>query len=321
MRRAVIVLALALAAPAVWAEAPAGSLRPRANPQAAAVSPVVPSALAPAATPTSDLPLPGTPAVPHPKARPASLGVTESLAEPAVPEPAVPDESAPEEAATEAALPPDPGAAATQISLRPRPRPENLAERIELASAPVAETEAPAKGKKREKQTKKGSVCGDPAIKGEKLSPIRGKVKGCGLDAPVRVTAIDGIRLNQPATISCDTAIAFKDWINGGLRPAMGKREVVEIRIAASYICRPRNNKKGAKISEHGRGKAIDVAGFVFADGKQWSIAGDYNKEIRKAHKAACGIFGTTLGPGSDGYHEDHLHFDIARYNSGSYCR
>ena len=41
---------------------------------------------------------------------------------------------------------------------------------------------------------------------------------------------------------------------------------------------------------------------------------------MRAAHRAACGIFGTTLGPGSDGYHEDHLHFDTVSRGS-PYCR
>ncbi len=169
--------------------------------------------------------------------------------------------------------------------------------------------------------SKKGSVCGDPSIKGEVLAPIKAKIKGCGLENPVRVTAIDGIRLNQPATISCDTAAATKRWINKALRPAMGKRQVQELRIVASYACRPRNNKKGAKISEHGRGGAIDVAGFIFADGTEWSVLRDYTKQMRRAHKDACGIFGTTLGPGSDGLHEDHLHFDTAKHKGGAYCR
>jgi hypothetical protein len=210
----------------------------------------------------------------------------------------------------------------TARSLRPKPRPDGLAN-LTLAAAPTPEPqpEPQQSRKKREKLSKKGSVCGDPAIKGEALAPIKGKVKGCGLDKPVRVTSISGIRLNQPATFSCDTAQAMKSWIENGLRPAMGRREVVEIRVAASYICRNRNNKKGAKISEHGRGRAVDVAGFVFSDGTEWSIARNYNKQVRRAHKAACGIFGTTLGPGSDGYHEDHLHFDIARHNNGPYCR
>jgi hypothetical protein len=209
-------------------------------------------------------------------------------------------------------------ALAPATSLRPVAR---VPADVELAAAPAAEPVRTVKKTKTPKASKKGSVCGDPDIKGEKLAPIKGKVKGCGLDKPVRVTAISGIRLNQPATISCETAAATKAWIERAMIPAMGRREVVELRIAASYVCRPRNNKKGAKISEHGRGKAIDVSGFIFSDGTEWSIARDYNKQIRRAHKDACGIFGTTLGPGSDGYHEDHLHFDIASNRGGPYCR
>lgn len=218
---------------------------------------------------------------------------------------------------------PEASLSAQPSSLRPRPRPDGLIPDLQPAAAVPAPETAPVRQKppEREKTTRKGSVCGVPGIKGEKLAPITSKVKGCGVEAPVRVTAIDGIRLSQPATINCDTAIALRDWINQGMRPAFGKREVVELQIAASYICRPRNNVKGGKVSEHGRGRAIDVSGFVFGDGTVWSVLNDYNAQMRKAHKAACGIFGTTLGPGSDGYHENHLHFDTASYRSGAYCR
>ena len=106
-----------------------------------------------------------------------------------------------------------------------------------------------------------------------------------------------------------------------GMAPAFGNREVVQLHIFGSYMCRSRNNVRGAKISEHGRGKAVDIAGFIFSDGKEWTVARDYNKQIRRAQKAACGIFGTTLGPGSDGYHEDHLHFDTAERRGSAYCR
>ena len=272
-----------------------------------------PAAPAVQATPQTQ----ATSAVLRPRPRPAGL---------LSPSPAT-QATAPEPVLTE----PTPLAAAAGTparSLRPRPRPDGL-DTLTLAAAPAVtptptdepQPEPQQSRKKQEKQSKKGSVCGDPAIKGEALAPIKGKVKGCGLDKPVRVTSISGIRLNQAATFSCDTAKAMKSWIENGLRPAMGRREVVEIRVAASYVCRNRNNKKGAKISEHGRGRAVDVAGFVFADGTEWSISKNYNRQVRRAHKAACGIFGTTLGPGSDGYHEDHLHFDVARHNNGPYCR
>ena len=298
MRGQALFLCLCLMGQGAWAEGPATSPRPLPRPmvatQAAATA-------APAAT-TQAVTAEAAPA-PRPRHRPDALAA-------AAPAPALLAET-----------PAIPGS-----TLRPKPRPQGLT----LAAAPLPdmvpeaaplEDPQPKGKKKKEKLSKNGSVCGDPAIKGEVLAPIKSSVKGCGIDAPVRVTAISGIRLNQPATISCETAAAFKTWIEKAMRPAMGKREVVEIRIAASYICRPRNNKKGAKVSEHGRGKALDVGGFVFSDGTQWSVAGNYNKQIRRAHKAACGIFGTTLGPGSDGYHEDHLHFDIASYRGGPYCR
>jgi hypothetical protein len=207
-------------------------------------------------------------------------------------------------------------------TVRPLPRPAGL--RLEppksgglfggLLAAKPAQPKKPA-------APRGGYVCGDPDIKGASIAAIPPKVKGCGLAQPVRVTEVDGIRLSTPATIDCDTAKALKTWINKGLRPAFGRRDVVELRIAASYTCRPRNNVRGAKVSEHGRGRAIDIAGFVFSDGREMSVRSDYGRDIRKAHKAACGIFGTTLGPGSDGFHEDHLHFDTARYRNGPYCR
>lgn len=206
--------------------------------------------------------------------------------------------------------------AATAATPAPRPRPTGLIAAAADAPAPAASGE---KGKTE--KARKGQICGDPAIKGEALAPIAAKTKGCGLDEPVRVTEIAGITLSPAATISCETAEAMKSWITKALPKAFGKREVIELRVAASYICRTRNNRKGAKISEHGKGNAIDISAFVLSDGKVLTVEDDYGKAIRKAHKAACGIFGTTLGPGSDGFHEDHLHFDTAQHYGGPYCR
>jgi hypothetical protein len=42
---------------------------------------------------------------------------------------------------------------------------------------------------------------------------------------------------------------------------------------------------------------------------------------LKKLHRAACGPFGTVLGPASDRFHQNHFHFDTARYRSGPFCR
>lgn len=251
---------------------------------------------------------------------------------------------APEAAMPGAAAPaaaPAPADALT-ASLRPRPRPAELTAKVaavraaEAAAAagpdllalsppppeePVAAPEPPKKKKKKDKETgsRKGSVCGVNAIKGEKIAPIKSKIKGCGLKDGVRVTSVSGVKLSQAATIDCDTARALNTWVDRVVQPAF-RGDVVELRVAAHYICRSRNNVKGAKVSEHGRGKAIDIAALVLANGRMLSVAQNY-KSLRKVHRAACGIFGTTLGPGSDGYHEDHLHLDTAGYRSGPYCK
>ena len=211
---------------------------------------------------------------------------------------------------------------AVAASLRPRPRPKGLIPVAAAASAePVVTQPARDQPARERKAAKKGSVCGDPGIKGENLAPITSRVRGCGVAEPVRVTSVNGVQLSQAATLDCETAKALKEWVIKGLQPAFGRDEVVQLTIAAHYICRPRNNIKGNKVSEHGRGRAIDISGFVFADGTSITVANNYNRSVRKAHKAACGIFGTTLGPGSDGFHEDHLHFDTASNRGGPYCR
>lgn len=194
----------------------------------------------------------------------------------------------------------------------PQPRPK-----VQTAAAAASAAPAPATGPKA---GYRGALCGDAALTGAVLAPIKGRIKGCAVAEPVSVEFVAGVRLNPPATIDCTTAEALKTWINKGLQPAFAPRQVVELRIFGSYTCRSRNNVKGAKISEHGKGKAIDIGAFVLDNGQLLTVLDNYNKTIRKAQGAACGPFSTTLGPGSDGFHENHLHFDTARYSYGPYC-
>lgn len=286
-RRAVAALLAMTIATSVLAEAPATSPRPLPRPVlSSAQTALVPLAEPPAVAPMSM----------RPKLRPTDLA--------AVPAAAVPAGASPRLAGERSGL-----FGFLRPSRRPTERPDQPTAALRNRTGKGAAVSA------------KGAACGIADIKGETLAPITSKVKGCGIAEPVRITSVAGVRLSTPATINCETATALRNWILTALEPAYGGGKVVELRVAATYACRPRNGKSGAKISEHGRGNAIDIAGLTFSDGKSVSVLKDYNATMRKAHKAACGIFGTTLGPGSDGFHEDHLHFDIARYRGGPYCR
>lgn len=173
-----------------------------------------------------------------------------------------------------------------------------------------------------------GGLCGDPALAGEVVGRVPGTLKGCGIDNAVRLQSVAGVRLTQAAMIDCPTAKALKRWVDQSAKPAVGRRGggLEGLRVAAHYSCRTRNNQPGAPISEHGRGKAIDISGFLLADGSEVTVLEDWGrgktgKALRKMRKEACGIFGTVLGPGSDGYHRDHFHFDTRDHSGGSYCR
>ena len=201
-------------------------------------------------------------------------------------------------------------------SLRPQLRPKGFARKI------AASTPKPGSSGRR------GRVCGVNEIKGQAISAIPGRIRGCGVSDPVRVTEVSGIKLSQPAVIDCTTAKALNAWVRDGVFPAVGRLGggPATLRVAAHYACRTRNNQPGAKVSEHGRGRAIDISGVTLKNGatitvlKGWSdpVRG---KVLKKMHKAACGPFGTVLGPKSDRFHKDHLHLDTARYRSGTYCR
>jgi hypothetical protein len=175
-----------------------------------------------------------------------------------------------------------------------------------------------------------------------KLSPViqaSSKVKGkgaCGLDRPLTVTALaDGsVRIGgRPLTMSCPVTAALEAWVRDSVLPAAYQyygMPVIELKSMGTYNCRTRNNRSGARLSEHAFANAIDIAGFVLADGrsisvlKGWRGTAEERNFLRSVHVGACGPFTTVLGPGSDGLHENHLHLDLARHNAQGtyrYCK
>lgn len=329
-------LLLAAPAPAEAGSTPAtapGVAAPEVvAPGAALVVPPPPFAL-PSAAPVFDAPASPAPqaTAPLPSANPALAGLR-PLPRPkglAAPPPAPP--TAPP--AVPAAAPTASASLERLASLRPLPRPKNLrtsAERPrprsepEPTPAPAPETAAapaPRKG-----GSMKGSVCGVAGIIGQEIAPIKGTSKGCGLEKGVKLTSVSGIRMSQPLTVDCPTAIALKRWIDKGIVPAVGRSGggLAALEVGPGYVCRPRNNVKGGKISEHGRGKAIDLMALRLANGQRLDVLGGWKshpKLFKAIHGAACGPFGTVLGPKSDRYHQNHIHVDTASYRSGPYCR
>ncbi len=179
----------------------------------------------------------------------------------------------------------------------------------------------------KKRKLRKGSVCGDIQIQGKAVGKVPGKIKACGIKDAVQVTSISGVALSRPSTMDCGTAIALNEWVEKTVIPTFKRRgPVVELQVAAHYACRTRNNQKGARISEHGKGRAIDISGFKMADGEVVTVLNGWRKnpsqkQLIKVWRGACGPFGTVLGPNSDRYHRDHFHLDTARHRRGAFCR
>lgn len=311
MRRGAWIPALALliATQAAQATAPAESPRPQPRPENAA----------PAATSAASASAPARSMRPPPRPGGTSAAVPVASA-PAAPRPdpvtAVLQEVFGARPAAAAAAPDmAAGALAVARSTRPAPRPRDLFTR---ASAAVTAPRA---------TSRKGSVCGVAEIKGEVIPPVTGP-GACGIDNPVRVTSVSGVALRQAPTIDCTTAKALNAWVRDGVIPAVGRTGggLARINIVAHYACRGRNNQKGARLSEHSFGRAVDVSGVTLNDGTTLTVldhwrSDRFGKVIKAMHASACGPFGTVLGPNSDRFHQDHLHFDTARYRGGPYCR
>ena len=80
----------------------------------------------------------------------------------------------------------------------------------------------------------------------------------------------------------------------------------------------------GAQLSEHGRANALDVRALKLANGQSISLTDrTVSRGLRESMlHSACARFSTVLGPGSDWYHEDHIHLDLSeRRNNYRICQ
>jgi hypothetical protein len=156
------------------------------------------------------------------------------------------------------------------------------------------------------------------------LDPIDGEGE-CDVADPVRLEAVllkDGskVTLSPPASLRCSMAEAVALWVREDAAPALAQRGTLKsIEVYDALSCRPRNRIPGAKISEHGKGNAIDIRTLALTDGTaitptDFDVARPLRAQLRER---ACARFATVLGPGSDGYHEAHVHFDLAERRNG----
>ena len=225
----------------------------------------------------------------------------------------------------------------------PRPRPAeapSAAPEKKEAEKPAAKDDGKSAAKEADKPTEeaapapKPSACRlaltDAIAIAPSIPDIRGP-GGCGGEDLVRLEAIvlpdkRQVPVKPAAILRCRMATAVAEWIRNDIAPLAAKlgSQISDLDNFDSYECRGRNRVAGAMLSEHGRANALDVRGFKLANGRMLSLT-DRNlaRETRESVlHSACTRFSTVLGPGSDWYHEDHIHLDVMeRRNNYRICQ
>jgi len=143
---------------------------------------------------------------------------------------------------------------------------------------------------------------------------------------PVTTASVGPVEISPTATLACPIVSALDRWIMDAVQPASLRwfgQPVVELKQISAYSCRGMNGQRGARISEHAFGNALDIAAFILADGRKitvkdgWRGTAEEQAFLHDVQGAACDQFSTVLAPGSNVYHYDHIHVDLMRRSSG----
>lgn len=124
--------------------------------------------------------------------------------------------------------------------------------------------------------------------------------------------------------LTCPMIAGYHLWVRETVLPAARKyygQDIKKIETFGSYSCRNRNGQAHAPVSEHASANALDVAGFVLANGRRIRVKADWSGGdgtarafLRAVHGGACRYFSIVLGPEADGYHQDHFHLDMGQW-------
>jgi hypothetical protein len=158
--------------------------------------------------------------------------------------------------------------------------------------------------------------------------PDRPSDTGCAITDAVRVEGSTTVIAGGGFAATCPLAAAWVLFEREALQPAarrhLGQR-VATVRHFGSYACRNLYGRADGRRSEHATANAVDLAGFVLADGREVTVARDWQRTgtpeaafLRAVHAGACRFFDVVLGPAYNAAHRDHLHLDMGRF---SICR
>jgi len=153
---------------------------------------------------------------------------------------------------------------------------------------------------------------------------------GCSTISTVRLLSLRSdstdLDLTNLGPVTCALADRFAGWARFGVdraaRQVLGS-PLVRIETMGSYSCR--NVAGSDHRSAHATGNAVDVSGFVLADGRRITVLGNWfagtpqeRSFLHVIEASACKRFGTVLSPDYNAAHHNHLHVEVS---ATSFCR
>lgn len=163
---------------------------------------------------------------------------------------------------------------------------------------------------------------------GVKFTPLPNTDHGGGCSSIDSVKLLDiGTPVTNLGPMTCPLARNFAAWVEYAVRPAARlyfRTEVVKVETYGTYSCRNIYGGRSGRLSQHATSNAVDVAGFVLADGRRIMLDGGWHGDkssqqfLRALHKSACRRFGTVLSPDYNAAHYNHFHLDMS---GNGYCR
>lgn len=144
---------------------------------------------------------------------------------------------------------------------------------------------------------------------------------GCTLVNGVKLIRT-AVPLNRPVEVTCPLALRLLQFEREVMQPEALRlfgRALGTINHAGGFTCK-RMTGNGARVSEHGHGRAIDIWGLTLDDGTRLSVADHFRSRsregeyLRQISRQACRYFSVVLGPNSDAAHAKHFHWDLGQW-------
>ena len=162
-----------------------------------------------------------------------------------------------------------------------------------------------------------------------RYSPLPDRDYGGGCQVTGSVQLIDiGVPVTNLKGMRCGLARTFVAWTRHAVAPAARQilgSDLVRVESFGTYACRNviGSATAGNRLSGHAIANAVDISGFVLADGRRITVLdgwrsgdADVREFLQAIHASACKRFGTVLSPDYNAAHANHLHLedDHARF-------